>query len=38
MTTGGALWFTNLALPDPYYVLPVVASGLMLATVEVLQY
>ena len=35
MTTGGALWFTNLTLPDPNYVLPVLASGFLLATVEV---
>lgn len=26
LTTGGALWFTNLTLPDPYFVLPVLAS------------
>eukprot|EP00042_Codosiga_hollandica_P053250 m.692998 g.692998 ORF g.692998 m.692998 type:complete len:417 (-) comp58653_c0_seq5:90-1340(-) len=34
MMTGGALWFPNLTAADPYYVLPVVASGFMLATVE----
>lgn len=35
MTTGGALWFNNLTIPDPYYALPVLASAFLLATVEV---
>jgi YidC/Oxa1 family membrane protein insertase len=35
MTTGGMLWFTSLCAPDPLYVLPVLASGFMMATVEV---
>jgi hypothetical protein len=34
LTEGGALWFTDLTLPDPHYVLPVLASLTFLATVE----
>ena len=29
----GALWFPNLLSPDPYYVLPVVLSGLLYANI-----
>jgi hypothetical protein len=36
MVSGGALWFPNLTMPDPYYALPVLASAFLLATVEVL--
>lgn len=32
---GGALWFADLAAPDPYYVLPVATASLFLAMVEV---
>eukprot|EP00002_Diphylleia_rotans_P014273 TRINITY_DN2781_c0_g1_i1.p1 TRINITY_DN2781_c0_g1~~TRINITY_DN2781_c0_g1_i1.p1 ORF type:complete len:347 (-),score=61.77 TRINITY_DN2781_c0_g1_i1:255-1295(-) len=32
---GGALWFTNLCLSDPYYALPVISSITFLTTVEV---
>lgn len=34
MLTGGALWFTNLTVPDPYYVLPVLTSASMAALIE----
>lgn len=34
LETGGALWFMNLAEADPYYVLPVVASGLTYLTLN----
>ncbi|EDQ92643.1 uncharacterized protein MONBRDRAFT_1400, partial [Monosiga brevicollis MX1] len=34
MKTGGLLWFTDLTAADPYYVLPVIASATMLATIE----
>lgn len=34
LTEGGALWFTDLTLPDPYYIMPVLAGLSMLATVE----
>lgn len=27
METGGILWFTDLTVPDPYYVLPVVTAA-----------
>lgn len=34
MKTGGALWFPDLTMHDPYYILPVLASATMLATIE----
>eukprot|EP00794_Sanderia_malayensis_P018593 gene18593-20459_t len=34
MQTGGLLWFTDLTAFDPYYILPVVVSLSMLATIE----
>ncbi len=34
MTMGGALWFTDLTVADPYYLLPITASALFLLTVE----
>lgn len=33
--TEGALWFTDLAAADPYYVLPLASTALTLATIEV---
>ena len=35
MTTGGALWFSNLTVPDPFYVLPLVACVSFLVNIEV---
>lgn len=35
MATGGVLWFTDLTIPDPYYILPILTSLTMLATIEV---
>jgi YidC/Oxa1 family membrane protein insertase len=29
METGGFLWFTDLTVPDPYFLLPIASSGLM---------
>ena len=34
MKTGGALWFTDLTVPDPYYILPVLACGSFVASIE----
>ena len=34
LTVGGALWFTDLTIADPYYLLPVTASAIFLLTVE----
>lgn len=34
MTVGGALWFTDLTIADPYYLLPITASAIFLLTVE----
>lgn len=31
---GGLFWFKDLTVPDPTYVLPVLTSGLFLATIE----
>ncbi|XP_052248336.1 mitochondrial inner membrane protein OXA1L-like isoform X3 [Dreissena polymorpha] len=33
--SGGALWFTDLTVPDPYFVLPVVTFASLLLIVEV---
>jgi YidC/Oxa1 family membrane protein insertase len=34
MKTGGVFWFTDLTVPDPYYVLPVLACGCFVASIE----
>lgn len=31
---GGALWFTNLTIADPYYISPLLSSASFLLTVE----
>lgn len=33
--TGGAAWFTNLAVADPLYIMPLLSGATFLATVEV---
>lgn len=35
LQTGGALWFTDLTLADPYYILPLAVTGTMFAILEV---
>ena len=35
MKTGGMLWFSDLTVPDPYYVLPVLSCLSFMATIEV---
>lgn len=37
MKTGGLLWFPDLTLCDPYFLLPILSSALMLLTIEVGQ-
>eukprot|EP01132_Coremiostelium_polycephalum_P008382 gene8382-10297_t len=32
---GGALWFTNLSIPDPYFIIPVVSSLIQMGTATV---
>jgi YidC/Oxa1 family membrane protein insertase len=32
---GGALWFTDLSVPDPYYILPAISSLTMLLSMEI---
>ena len=34
MENGGALWFSDLTVHDPYYVLPVISAATMLAVIE----
>lgn len=34
MTYGGLFWFTDLTMPDQFYLLPVITSFTMLATIE----
>ena len=36
MKIGGMLWFTDLTLPDPYYLLPIAACLTFMANIEVL--
>ena len=35
MMTGGTLWFVDLTLPDPTYMLPLISSALLIANLEV---
>lgn len=35
LKTGGLFWFTDLTVPDPYFILPIITSFTMLATIEV---
>ena len=35
MKEGGAFWFTDLTVPDPFYVLPIMACLSFMATIEV---
>ena len=35
LKTGGYLWFQDLTVFDPYFILPVICSFSMLASVEV---
>ena len=37
MKTGGMLWFEDLTVPDPYYILPVLACGSFVASIEVIN-
>jgi YidC/Oxa1 family membrane protein insertase len=34
LSQGGILWFTDLAAPDPYHVLPILSAGSFLAIME----
>mgnify|MGYP001806958877 CR=1 FL=1 len=34
LTTGGALWFSDLTSPDPYFGLPLMCTAVTLAMVE----
>lgn len=33
--TGGMLWFTDLTVPDPFYILPLITSVSLFCTLEV---
>jgi len=35
MQSGGLFWFSDLTIPDPYYVLPLMTAATLLITVEV---
>ncbi|XP_049828225.1 mitochondrial inner membrane protein OXA1L isoform X1 [Schistocerca gregaria] len=35
MMTGGLFWFTDLTVPDQYYLLPIITSCTMLLTIEI---
>lgn len=35
LTTGGLFWFTDLTVPDQFFLLPIITSCTMLATIEV---
>lgn len=34
MATGGVFWFTDLTVPDPYYILPLITSATFYLTIE----
>uniref|UniRef100_T1JM00 Membrane insertase YidC/Oxa/ALB C-terminal domain-containing protein n=1 Tax=Strigamia maritima TaxID=126957 RepID=T1JM00_STRMM len=34
MKTGGAFWFTNLTVTDPYFLLPVITSATLFVTIQ----
>lgn len=34
LMTGGTLWFTDLTIPDPYMILPILTAATMAATLE----
>lgn len=36
LTTGGWLWFTDLTIADPYFILPLLASGSILTMIHVI--
>lgn len=35
MKTGGLFWFTDLTVPDQYYLLPLITSATLAVTIEV---
>lgn len=35
MTTGGALWFLDLTVPDPFFLLPIMATASIVAIIHV---
>jgi YidC/Oxa1 family membrane protein insertase len=35
ITTDGWFWFTDLSVPDPYYLLPVITGGIMYQVIKV---
>lgn len=35
LQNGGIMWFTDLTVPDPLYVLPFITMSTLLATIEV---
>ena len=35
MKEGGVLWFTDLTMPDPFYILPFVSCFTFIANIEV---
>lgn len=35
LDTAGVLWFTDLTVPDPFFILPCVGAGVMLLSVKV---
>lgn len=38
LETGGTLWFQNLALPDPYFLLPLATAGVLHWVLRVCDY
>lgn len=35
MRTGGLFWFTDLTVPDPYFLLPIITSATLYLTIEI---
>lgn len=38
LRTGGILWFSDLTIPDPTYILPVLTCLTMYITIEVIKF
>jgi len=36
MRTGGTAWFTDLTVPDPYFILPLMTITMLYASIEVI--
>jgi YidC/Oxa1 family membrane protein insertase len=38
LRTGGLWWFTDLTVPDQYFLMPLITSATLYATIEVIDH